>query len=37
LAIALRIAQDRAKASNGAVSRMKVCASCIKQGKVGKA
>ena len=26
-----------AKASNGSVSRMKVCASCIKQGKVVKA
>ena len=27
----------RAKAENGSVSRMKVCASCIKQGKVTKA
>ena len=27
----------RAKAVNGSVSRMKVCASCIKQGKVVKA
>jgi len=27
----------RAKASDGTVGRMKVCASCIKQGKVVKA
>ena len=27
----------RAKTSEGGVTRMKVCASCIKQGKVSKA
>jgi large subunit ribosomal protein L28 len=27
----------RAKSENGSVGRMKVCASCIKQGKVVKA
>jgi len=27
----------RAKAANGSVSRMKVCAACLKQGKVAKA
>lgn len=26
----------RAKSSNGTVSRMKVCATCIKQGKITK-